>query len=968
MKTSLRVAVRVASVVAVLLVLPRFAHAAGEETGRIIGRVFEEQTGAPVPGAAVTATGASLIGAPRTATTADDGTFQLPNLPGGVYDVEVAYSGVKPIKRRILVRPAEAAPLEIAWSAELASVETTVVQEERHLTKPDTAVAGATFSMEKQNFLPVARQYQSVVTQAPGVNENAGGNPRVKGASDRDNRVLIDGLDTTDPVTNTFSANIGQDSLAAVQVLTSGFEAKYNALGSIINLITNSGSDEYHFNISFYARPRQLQTFQTSGSSGATYELSRIYDPTPQPPSKTYQANFNVGGPIIKHQLWFNVGAEIDYNSTVNPPGPPLNRLAPNRVFQDIFPQGKLTWAPSSQHKLMIEALGDPAYIDYENNGGATANTTEPIASVGRFQGGYKVLGEWDYFITQNFDLKVLGGYSFNKLDVGPQGQVRSVDAKDGIYPGFTAPRHSNQLDATFWRNALNEQITNRNRFQLDSALSWRGRTGEVSHEAETGIQSAYTYDFSQNIFTGLGDSYQDQQAGAFLNTALCDADPTLTPAGGPTGLGCNQRTHNNDTSTLRRGVKVGIYLQDRIKPTTWLTLIPGIRWDISRIWLPGGVPDFYHRTVNINGRMVQTSDFQTGNGFGPRFSAIFDITRDQKTIFQASYGRTSEDVYLTVLGSVDGAYKGQATVSTWNPATRTFQPLPVGGTPNDVLLDSSSRNLPHADELFLRFSRELFKNAVGEIDYTYKYYSNILDSAEVNRIWDPSGSRINGYVDPTRQTAVFVFTNDDRNWQKYSGLDFIFEARPTQNLDFYGSYTLGWTWGPGYQENALFGTGFAGQFYNPRQNQFYFGFSPTQDVRHQVKTQTVYQFHGFVVGATVNWRSGFALTRQYPVNSGFDVPRYRSPLGTDPSAPNSVNQWTELRLPDLFTVSLRIGYDFYELTRQHLLVDAQMTNLFNNFTPTGLQLVETAPPSGFGRVNARPAVFQTQLGIRYTY
>src|SRR5712664_3573635 len=330
MKSAFRYAVNIAAVMTVL-VLPHLAFAAGQEVGRIVGKVFEEQTGAPVPGAQITVTGTNLIGPPRTTTTADDGTYEVPNLPQGTYDVEVSYSGVKPIKRRILVRPSEAAPLEIAWSAELAAVETTVVQEERHLTKPDTAVAGATFSIEKQNILPVPRQYQSVVSQAPGVNENASGNPRVKGANDRNNRVLIDGLDTTDPVTNTFSANINQDSLAAIQVITSGMEAKYNSLGSIINLITQSGSDELHFGISFYARPKQLQTFQTSGASGATYELSRIFDPTPQPASNVFQGNFNIGGPIIKHQLWFQFGAELDYSTTVQPVGPPINKQAPLR-------------------------------------------------------------------------------------------------------------------------------------------------------------------------------------------------------------------------------------------------------------------------------------------------------------------------------------------------------------------------------------------------------------------------------------------------------------------------------------------------------------------------------------------------------------------------------------------------------------------------------------------------------------
>ena len=39
------------------------------------------------------------------------------------------------------------------------------------------------------------------------------------------NHYLVDGLDITDPVTNTFSANINFDSIASEQILTGGFEA-----------------------------------------------------------------------------------------------------------------------------------------------------------------------------------------------------------------------------------------------------------------------------------------------------------------------------------------------------------------------------------------------------------------------------------------------------------------------------------------------------------------------------------------------------------------------------------------------------------------------------------------------------------------------------------------------------------------------------------------------------------------------
>ena len=56
------------------------------------------------------------------------------------------------------------------------------------------------------NRLPTARSYQGSAQLVPGV--SGGANPNVKGGFFRSNRYLVDGLDVTDPVTNTFSMNI----------------------------------------------------------------------------------------------------------------------------------------------------------------------------------------------------------------------------------------------------------------------------------------------------------------------------------------------------------------------------------------------------------------------------------------------------------------------------------------------------------------------------------------------------------------------------------------------------------------------------------------------------------------------------------------------------------------------------------------------------------------------------------------
>src|SRR6266852_3406389 len=151
--------------VAGLFALPNLAHAVGQEVGRIEGRVTEAQTAAPVPGATITLTGPALIGPPRQTQPDEEGHYEIANLPTGVYDVEVSYQGVKPIMHRVAVEPSATTPPNIAWPAELAETQTTVVIEERHLTKPDSPMAESVFSVVAVSLKKKERQYHNTKQQ-----------------------------------------------------------------------------------------------------------------------------------------------------------------------------------------------------------------------------------------------------------------------------------------------------------------------------------------------------------------------------------------------------------------------------------------------------------------------------------------------------------------------------------------------------------------------------------------------------------------------------------------------------------------------------------------------------------------------------------------------------------------------------------------------------------------------------------
>src|SRR5258708_30642974 len=58
--------------------------------------------------------------------------------------------------------------------------------------------------------------------------------------------------------------------------------------------------------------------------------------------------------------------------------------------------------------------------------------------------------------------------------------------------------------------------------------------------------------------------------------------------------------------------------------------------------------------------------------GYGPRLGFIFDITRDQKTIFSAFYGRSNETLSLLTASSAD--VTGTSVVNQWNQNTKQFE------------------------------------------------------------------------------------------------------------------------------------------------------------------------------------------------------------------------------------------------------------------------------------------------------
>ncbi len=936
----------VVGVAAVMSLAPRAARAVGEQVGRVRGRITDAASGAPLPAVTVTARGPALIGGPRTTLTSDDGRYELDNLPPGAYTMEITYEGTVPLVRQIVVRSGEASPLNVAWSLELAGMETVAVVDRLPATKPDSTQTGTILDSTTLNRLPTSRAYQDVALRVPGVSTSLAGegNTNIKGGLLLNNRYLIDGLDVTDPVLGTFTQNLTFDMIESIDVLTGGMEAQYNAMGGVINVITKGGSDSFHSNASLYANHHKLSAKGNYGPN--VYDGRQPFNDTESGPNQGYQANVNVGGPIIKRRLWYSASYELrsSESSTVKsvPLGvAPFNIQHPPQTRLGHLFLGKLAFAPSAKHRLTLTASAAPLAV----NNAAGGNHHLGVAESRQNQRNIFTVAAWDWYLRDNVSTNLQVGFLRNVIEAGPQGRLGKIDRAgceqftimDNCTYDRNRPRHVNLVDGTAWYQGGDYQHDTRYKLQAEPSVKVRVRLGGL-HDIKAGVQAQLNYREGKFERPGGSTFFDGGSTGQPLEAGLCDPK---------TGAGCYFRQDVAPFTSNQTSLGAGIYLQDRWwTPAQWLTVVPGLRLD-------------YGYTADRKGRTV-TSLLAAG----PRLGVIADVTRDSRNVVFAYYGRHTDTVSLLAAANADSRDTAVTDLKAWNMVENDFTSVSRTGGEGGVIIDHEAKT-PHSDEVTLGARREVFINSAAGVDYTWKRISNLWADIESNRIWDPTGFRSVGWVDPTKMDQnVLLYTTPDDNQRTYQGIDFWTQGRPSPNWDYGASYTLSWIYG--HATSMFSQVTSLDQFDNPRQSRFYDGFLE-QDIRHYVRLWGSYRFlQRCTLGGSFDYVSGSPITKTHfnAATGGYN--NYRSPIGTHPGSGNDPNAITELRTPDRVRLDLRLVTNLLPARLDHRM--QLIFDVFNAFNLRAPIAVATADLPTFGQVTARQSPLRIQVALNYLY
>jgi len=268
------------------------------EMGQITGTVLD-QSGAAVPNANVNVKETGT-GVTRSAVTGATGAYTVPNLLPGEYVVSAGAPGFATIERRVTVAVGTKVGLDL--HLEVGKAETVVeVSESAVQIDTTTQTLGQIITQSELRELPnlTRNPYQFValsgnISDAGMGTRGAGFN--INGQRESSTNILLDGGSNNDEFAGAIGQQIPLDAVQEFSVLTSNFTAEYGrASGGIVNVVTKSGSNDFHGTAYEFNRVSRLSSNSFQNNANGVPES--VFDRN--------NFGYSAGGPIKRNKLFF---------------------------------------------------------------------------------------------------------------------------------------------------------------------------------------------------------------------------------------------------------------------------------------------------------------------------------------------------------------------------------------------------------------------------------------------------------------------------------------------------------------------------------------------------------------------------------------------------------------------------------------------------------------------------------------
>jgi hypothetical protein len=299
---------------ALLLGTPSFASVTASISGTI-----KDASGASIPGALVTATntGTSIV---QTRTTSGQGFYSFQSLPLGTYILSVQQKGFKEYQQTDIVLDVNAAlTVDVNLQVGQVSEKVEVAADTLHAETVSSQMGEVIEGKEMAAVPLVTRSYTDLLALQPGVVSSPSGLTgayagsfisagfavppvsgdlnsgalSVNGMRESENGFILNGVLVQEVGYSGAGAIPNLDSIAEFRILTNNEDAEYgNYSGAQINVVTKSGTNQWHGNVFEFLRNTNLdaKNYFDSGNRGAYHQN---------------QFGGTFGGPVIRDKIFF---------------------------------------------------------------------------------------------------------------------------------------------------------------------------------------------------------------------------------------------------------------------------------------------------------------------------------------------------------------------------------------------------------------------------------------------------------------------------------------------------------------------------------------------------------------------------------------------------------------------------------------------------------------------------------------
>ncbi len=290
-----------------LLASPALGQSTG---GRILGRVADP-SGAVLANVSVRITN-QATGVARDTKTNGSGDYTFVEVAPGNYTAEFEQKGFKRnVQKDVTVDVNQVVTLNSTLQIG-ATAETVEVTSEAPLVDITSTQLGAVVNDRSVSQLPLnARDTYQFLQLQPGVVSTVGsgnqivygsdkaGSVSVNGGRGRANNFSVNGGDANDQFVNLPTVQPSPDSIQEFRVLTNTFDAEYGRnSGSVVNVITKSGTNDLHGNV--------YEFFRNTKLNANPYCFTAVDGiPCDKPQFNQNQFGGTFGGPIIKDRTFF---------------------------------------------------------------------------------------------------------------------------------------------------------------------------------------------------------------------------------------------------------------------------------------------------------------------------------------------------------------------------------------------------------------------------------------------------------------------------------------------------------------------------------------------------------------------------------------------------------------------------------------------------------------------------------------